>query len=72
MSIFGFLPHQLFTNHIAQDTTGLSPRLWHRISEQIMSPDGASRLFLVGDDFMSVDGGSDSSTTTTCVIIKTA
>ena len=52
--MFGFLPHNLFTNHVNQNTTGLSPRLWSRVSGTIMSSDGQKRLVLAGDDFMSV------------------
>ena len=52
--MFGFLPHNLFTNHVNQNTTGLSPRLWSRVSGTVMSSDGQKRLVLAGDDFMSV------------------
>ncbi len=53
MSMFGFLPHNLFTNHVAQNTTGLSPRLWSRLTGTMMAADGQKRLVLVGDDFLA-------------------
>jgi len=56
--MFGFLPHNLFTGHNAQDTTGLSPRLWSRLTGHMMASDGDKRLFLVGDDFGAVDAGN--------------
>ncbi len=52
MSMFGFLPHRLFTGHNAANTTGLSPRLWNRVTGSIMSAAGDKRLVLAGDDFM--------------------
>lgn len=55
-SMFSFLPHNLFTNHIGQNSTGLSPRLWSRVTGTIMDGDGAARLVLAGDDFMSFHG----------------
>lgn len=54
MSMFGFLPHNLFTNHRGADTSGLSPRLWAPLSSNIMTADGSSRLVLAGDDFVCV------------------
>ena len=54
--MFGFLPHNLFTNHIGQNTTGLSPRLWSRVSGSVMASDGDKRLVLAGDDFTSFYG----------------
>ncbi len=54
MGMFGFLPHALFTNHMGANTTGLSPRLWRRVTGSLMEPDGSKRLFLVGDDFAGV------------------
>lgn len=56
MSMFGFLPHNLFTNHRGADTKGLSPRLWAPVSSNIMAADGSSRLILAGDDFVSFYG----------------
>jgi hypothetical protein len=56
--MFGFLPHNLFTNHLGQSTSGLSPRLWSQVSGNIMSSDGTKRLFLTGDDFSSVDNSN--------------
>lgn len=52
--MFGFLPHSLFTNHLGQNTSGLSPRLWSRITSSLMSCDGSGRLILTGDDFCAV------------------
>ncbi|SVA67424.1 uncharacterized protein METZ01_LOCUS120278, partial [marine metagenome] len=54
--MFGFLPHNLFTNHIGQNTSGLSPRLWSKISGTIMAGDGQKRLVLAGDDFILMQG----------------
>ena len=54
MGMFGFLPHQLFTHHRAADTSGLSPRLWQRVTGSIMEADGNKRLFLIGDDFPAI------------------
>ena len=51
--MFGFLPHALFINHAAQNTSGLSPRLWSRITGSMMAADGQKRLVLAGDDFVS-------------------
>ena len=52
--MFGFLPGNLFTHHMGQSSSGLSPRLWARITGAMMSGDGTKRLFLVGDDFGTV------------------
>lgn len=52
--MFGFLPHRLFTAHLAQNTTSLSPRLWNRVTHGIMDSGGDKRLFLTGDDFPCV------------------
>lgn len=52
--MFGFLPHRLFTGHNAANTTGLSPRLWNRVTGSIMAADGGKRLYLVGDDFCGI------------------
>ena len=52
--MFGFLPHNLFTNHVGQNTSGLSPRLWSRVSGTMMASDGDKRLVLAGDDFTTV------------------
>ena len=54
--MFGFLPHNLFTNHVAQNTTALSPRIWSQVSGAIMASDGDKRLVLAGDDFLGVGG----------------
>lgn len=56
MGMFGFLPHGLYVNHQNEDTTGMSPKLWGRLSSAITqrSPDGASRLILEGDSFTNV------------------
>lgn len=54
MGMFGFLPHALFTNHMGANTTGLSPRLWRRVTGSLMEPDGSKRLFLIGDDFAGI------------------
>lgn len=54
MGMFGFLPNSLFTHHRDANGTGLSPRLWSRVTGSIMEGDGSKRLFLVGDDFASV------------------
>lgn len=54
MSMFGFLPHNLFTNHVGQNSTGLSPRLWSQVTGTIMQGDGSKRLVLVGDDFAGI------------------
>lgn len=56
MGMFGFLPHQLFTNHMDANTSGLSPRLWRKLSANIMAADGSGRLVLAGDDFTSFYG----------------
>lgn len=53
--MFGFLPHRLFTGHNAANTTGLSPRLWNRVTGSIMAADGNKRLVLVGDDFLCMN-----------------
>ena len=47
--MFDFLPHQLFTQHASQSTSGISPALWSRLTEQLSG--GHKRAFLVGDDF---------------------
>jgi len=52
--MFGFLPNNLFTGHRAQNTSGLSPRLWGRVTGHMMSSCGDKRLVLVGDDFAAV------------------
>lgn len=52
--MFGFLPHRLFTGHNGANTTGLSPRLWNRVTGSLMAADGSKRLFLVGDDFAAI------------------
>lgn len=57
MGMFGFLPHALFTNHMGANTTGLSPRLWRRVTGSLMEPDGSKRLFLIGDDFAGIQNG---------------
>lgn len=54
MGIFGFLPHALYTMHRDANTTGLSPRLWSRVTGSIQEPDGAKRLVLIGDDFTGI------------------
>jgi len=56
MSMFGFLPHNLYTVHKGANTTGLSPRIWSRLSGSMMASDGNKRLVLVGDDFTSFYG----------------
>lgn len=50
--MFGFLPHQFFVHHEGQNTSGLSPRLWRRVSQALMDGAGQTRLILTGDDFM--------------------
>jgi hypothetical protein len=50
--MFGFLPNNLFTGHRDANTTGLSPRLWGRVSGSMMASDGSKRLVLAGDDFL--------------------
>lgn len=50
--MFGFLPNNLYTGHRAANTTGLSPRLWGRVTGSMMASDGNKRLVLAGDDFM--------------------
>jgi len=52
--MFGFLPNNLFTGHRGANTTGLSPRLWGRVTGHMMASDGDKRLFLVGDDFAAI------------------
>lgn len=52
--MFGFLPNNLYTAHNAANTSGLSPRLWGRVSGTMMACDGSKRLVLVGDDFNAV------------------
>jgi len=54
--MFGFLPHNLFTNHVGKSTSGLSPRLWSRVTGTVMASDGDKRLVLAGDDFGSFFG----------------
>lgn len=54
MGMFGFLPHNLFTNYRGSDASGLSPRVWQKLSSNIMHSDGSNRLFLIGDDFGSI------------------
>jgi len=54
--MFGFLPHNLFVQHIGQNTTGLSPRLWSKVTGTLMQSDGSKRLILAGDDFTSFYG----------------
>ncbi len=49
--MFGFLPNNLYTGHRSADTSGLSPRLWGRVTGSMMASDGSKRLVLVGDDF---------------------
>lgn len=51
MGMFGFLPNNLFINHRGANTSGLSPRLWSRVTGTAMQSDGSKRLILVGDDF---------------------
>jgi len=53
--MFGFLPNNLFTAHRAQNTTGLSPRLWGRVTGSMMSSSGDKRLVLIGDDFLAMN-----------------
>jgi len=52
--MFGFLPNNLYTGHRAANTSGLSPRLWGRVSGSMMASDGNKRLVLVGDDFSAI------------------
>ena len=52
--MFGFLPHQFFVHHEGQNTTGLSPRLWRRVSQALQEGAGQTRLFLAGDDFPAI------------------
>jgi hypothetical protein len=52
--MFNFLPHSLFTNHWGANSSGLSPRLWGKVSGTMMESDGSRRLFLAGDDFAAV------------------
>lgn len=54
--MFGFLPHRLFTTHLGQSTTGLSPRIWGKVSGSLMDSSGQKRLVLAGDDFVSLHG----------------
>lgn len=54
--MFHALPHALYTPHVGESSSGLSPRLWSRMHESAMAPDGASRLVLIGDDFLSFGG----------------
>jgi hypothetical protein len=55
--MFGFLSNNLYTNHKGQFGSGLSPRLWCQVTGAMMAADGSKRLFLVGDDFASVEIG---------------
>lgn len=52
--MFGFLPHQFFTHHEGQSNSGLSPRLWRRVSQALMEGAGQTRLVLTGDDFLAL------------------
>jgi hypothetical protein len=52
--MFGFLPHNLYTGHNAANTSGLSPRLWSRVTGSMMASDGNRRLVLAGDDFNAI------------------
>lgn len=52
--MFGFLPHQFFVHHEGQNTSGLSPRLWRRVSQALQEGAGQTRLFLAGDDFPAI------------------
>lgn len=56
--MFQNLQSGLVVNHLGKKySTGvLSPRLWDRITSSSMASDGAARLVLVGDDFMSFGG----------------
>jgi hypothetical protein len=54
--MFGFLSNNLYTGHNAADTSGLSPRIWSRVTGSMMSSSGDKRLVLAGDDFTSFYG----------------
>jgi hypothetical protein len=66
--MFGFLPHRLFTGHNGANTSGLSPRLWNRVSGGIMAADGNKRLYLVGDDFSAMTYGLSTGTAFTSAL----
>jgi hypothetical protein len=55
--MFGFLSNNLFTGYQGANTTGLSPRLWSRVTGTIMASDGSKRLYLAGDDFKAITYG---------------
>lgn len=49
----------LYTLHQGQSGgRGLSPRLWGKAYGQMLSPDGASNAFMIGDDFLNFGGHS--------------
>jgi hypothetical protein len=50
-----FVP-QLLTSHRDGLSSGLSPRLWAKVTGSVLAPDGGDRLVFVGDDFLTFKG----------------
>ncbi len=50
------LPASIYTGHFGQSSTGPSPRLWGKLADVAMNPDGSGRLVLVTDDFSCMTG----------------
>lgn len=49
-------PTQLFTTHVGQQGSKLSPRLWSRLMTQGVAPDGAAPGSFIMDDFLLFQG----------------
>lgn len=72
MSLFnGLPPGSLYTTHRGQlGGRGLSPRLWARWKDTMMSPDGASNGYMIGDDFLQFGTIAPVNSTTTYGVIN--
>lgn len=57
----------LYTNHVGQAGSKLSPRLWSRLVEQALTPDGDAPGIFVYDDFLQFQGFTNASSGTTAL-----
>lgn len=60
-------PTQLFTTHVGQQGSKLSPRLWSRLMTQGVAPDGAAPGSFIMDDFLLFQGFTNAISGTTAL-----
>ena len=60
-------PTQLFTTHVGQQGSKLSPRLWSRIMTQGVTPDGSAPGSFIMDDFLLFQGFTNAISGTTAL-----